>query len=249
MSLRHSLFAVAFLLYIMAYRYSNTDKWNDSWFISLEPMEKLLFNYLCDNCNIAGFIEIIPSRWASDIKTDVTTIQGALKGLEKSIIYSNDNSVLYLKTFLKHQKNLPLNQNNKAHLGIISKFNNYLYKFNCQDINNFIQGALKGLSSPTGNGININNGNGNGNGNGTDEQEEKKHPLQIFIETEPLLKPILNIKTQLTYEQAEGLEKKYDNELIIEKIKRMANTKDIHLKSNSVALTIDSWCGSNKKTT
>ena len=42
----------------MAYRFTDTNKWHDAWFSSLKPLEKLLFNYLCDNCDIAGFIEI-----------------------------------------------------------------------------------------------------------------------------------------------------------------------------------------------
>ena len=64
---------------------------------------------------------------------------------------------------MKHQKNLPLNENNKAHQGILKRFDKYLYKFNIQSVDDFIerglQGACKGLRSPSG------NGNGNGNGN------------------------------------------------------------------------------------
>jgi hypothetical protein len=48
----------------MSYRFTNTDKWRDSWFSELTPYEKLLFIYFCDNCDIAGFCEINSRRIA-----------------------------------------------------------------------------------------------------------------------------------------------------------------------------------------
>lgn len=163
----------------MAYRFTNTDKWSDAWFSNLKPTEKLLFNYLCDNCDIAGFIEINVKLWASFIGTDSRTIEGALKGLARGLIYSNTNDCIYIRTFLKHQKNLPLNESNKAHQGIIKRFNLYSYKFEIQNINEFIeiglQGACKGLLSPSG----IGNGIGNGK-----EEEEGKSKIEIPTESE-----------------------------------------------------------------
>lgn len=138
----------------MAYRYSNTDKWNDCWFSKLKPLEKLLFNYLCDNCDIAGFIELNQKKWGSDIGVSTKQIEGALKGLGRGLIYSETNDCIFIKNFLKHQKNLPLNEKNKAHLGILKRFNLYSYKFKINgNINEFIEGASKGLPSPTGIGI------------------------------------------------------------------------------------------------
>ena len=65
----------------MSYRFTNTDKWNDSWFCELTQIQKLLFIYLCDNCDIAGFIEINYRRWANDLNSSNETIEGACKGL------------------------------------------------------------------------------------------------------------------------------------------------------------------------
>jgi hypothetical protein len=145
----------------LAYRYTNTDKWGDAWFSSLKPMEKLLFTYLCDNCDIAGFIELNTEVWASFIKTDKRAIEGALKGLARGLIYSKSGDCIYLRTFLKHQKNLPLNpERNQAHKGIMKRFDLYKYKFEIITVFEFIEGACKGLGSPYG------NGNGNGIGNG-----------------------------------------------------------------------------------
>lgn len=145
----------------MAYRYTNTDKWSDAWFTKLKPLEKLLFNYLCDNCDIAGFIELNEKRWTSDIGTDLKSTEGALKGLQRGLIYSATEDCIYLRTFLKHQKNLPLNpEKNMAHRGILKRFELYSFKFSIENIYEFIEGACKGLQSPYGNGI----GNGIGNG-------------------------------------------------------------------------------------
>lgn len=144
----------------MAYRFTNTDKWQrDAWFIDLKPMEKLLFLYLCENCDIAGFVEYSSRKIAFDINTDIKTIEGALKGLERALLRSKDGMVLYLKNFIRHQKNLPLNENNKMHSGIISRLKENVEKFGYQYYNDFLiskdispcQGAKEGFESPTGN--------------------------------------------------------------------------------------------------
>ena len=156
----------------MAYRFTNTEKWKDSWFSNLKQIEMLLFIYLCENCDIAGFIEINYKRWASDLNSSESTMKESIKGLERGLIISNDGECIYLKNFIKHQKNLPLNENNRAHIGIIKRFVMYRYKFDIQDINDFIlrgfQGASKGLLSPTGIGIS------NININIKEEEEEKE---------------------------------------------------------------------------
>jgi hypothetical protein len=154
----------------MAYRYTNTEKWNDSWFSNLKPNEKLLFIYLYENCDIAGFVELNIKRWSTDLGYDKKIIEGALKGLQRGLIHSNLNDCIYIRTFLKHQKNLPLNpEKNMAHRGIIKRFDVYKNKFNIQNIIEFIEGGSKGLGSPYGNG----NGNGIGNGKGKEEEKTK----------------------------------------------------------------------------
>lgn len=150
----------------MAYRFTNTDKWNDAWFSNLKPMEKLLFMYLCDNCDIAGFIEVNFKNWGSFIGTDKRTIEGALKGLQRGLLYSLEKDCIFIRNYLKHQKNLPLNPDkNPSHRGVIKRIELYSLKFDIQDITIFIEGASKGLGSPT----------GNGNGNGNTLKEAKKN--------------------------------------------------------------------------
>ena len=159
----------------MAYRFTNTEKWEDNWFSSLKQIEMLLFMYLCDSCDIAGFAEINYKRWAVDLNSTPDTIEAALKGLERGIVFSKEHDAIYLRNFLKHQKNLPLNPNNKAHIGIMRRFELYKHKFGIEDINLFIESPivapLKGLERGTGNGSGIGNGIGNGLKGGMGEKE------------------------------------------------------------------------------
>ena len=113
----------------MANRFSDTLKWQDEWFVDLSAIEKLLFLYLCDNCDVAGFLEISYRKIAFDICLKEDQVKAAIKGLNKGIILSDDNRCLLLKNFIKHQKNLPINPENKSHIGILKRINIYLNKF------------------------------------------------------------------------------------------------------------------------
>lgn len=155
----------------MAYRFTNTDKWSDAWFSELKPMQKLLFNYLCDNCDIAGFIELNQRRWAFDIGTDIKTIEGAFEGLQRGFKSSLSGDCIFIKNYLKHQKNWPLDpEKNPAHRGIIKRFELYSDKFNCNSIEELFEAPSEGL----GRGIGNSKGNGNGSKGGLGEKPEPK---------------------------------------------------------------------------
>ena len=141
----------------MAYRFSDTLKWSDSWFIELNSIEKLLFLYLCDNCDIGGFFELSLRKISFDLGCESKLIEEAIKGLQRGLIISDDESCVLVKNFIKHQKNLPLNIANKSHKGIFSRYNMYAPKFiglKLDPINGYInKGASKGLQRGTGIGI------------------------------------------------------------------------------------------------
>jgi hypothetical protein len=132
--------------------------------MELNPLEKLVFIYLCENCDCAGFYEINKRKAIFDINTNPKNFEGAMKGLARGIIFSRRGLSIYIKNFLKHQKNLPLNYNNKAHLGIIRSIENQLDNYGFDSVNDFImnlkkeeknKGASEGLASPLGIGIGI----------------------------------------------------------------------------------------------
>lgn len=235
----------------MSYRYTNTDKWSDSWFSALKPQEKLLFNYLCDNCDIAGFIEVIIKDWSSKIGYSASIIEGALKGLERGFIWSNEKDCIYLKTFLRHQKNLPLNPENKAHYGILKRFEKYMYKFNIQDVNSFIErglkGASEGLGSPTGNGSDYSSGSIGGAGenwksdysiylNDCKTAFRRFYEDKEFIKSQEFYNPGVNVQKTLmkAYENFWGTEAGWE-------FKKKKRTKEINWKQ-----TITNAIGLNK---
>ena len=246
----------------MAYRYTNTDKWRDGWYSKLSVLQKLLFNYLCDNCDVAGFLEVTPKIWAIEIGCTEKDILAALQGLSRVLIFSKDQDCLYIRNFLKHQKNLPLNENNNAHLGIMRRFENYSHKFDIQDVNEFLlretEGAKEGLTSPT--------GKGNGKGKGKDlsivklfyEKELKESnnnpeykKMIDFMFGDNILKQSLDkcllMEDQITYEIFLKLKKKaqdnnkplLDTLLSFEKYTKRSSYKSLYL-------TINNWLNLKK---
>lgn len=103
----------------MGLRFTETDKWNDEWFTGLPPTQKLVFNFLCDKCDNAGFFEINPRVHAFMIGISTSEYEGALKGLIRGLVGAVDGRKFWVKNFLHHQKNLPLNPANNAHKQII----------------------------------------------------------------------------------------------------------------------------------
>lgn len=247
----------------MAYRFTDTDKWNDKWFFELKPNEKLLFIYLCENCDIAGFIETNFRKWSTDTNINNTTIiKGALKGLERGLIYSGNNDILYIKNFLKHQKNYPLNEKNKAHLGIIKRFNFYLQQFDIKNIDDFLQGAWKGLYSPTGNGI----GNGIHIGDTKyiynkyyDEEIEISKDNEKYVQFVKILfgennsglklNGVLKISNQVSFKQFELVysEKQKNNVSLTSILENLENRPDLLKRYSTLQRVLLNWIKTNKK--
>lgn len=113
----------------MAIRFSNSEKYKDPWFLELPPSGKLLFYFLIDNVDHAGFWEVSLRSIDFFLGLGEKQFEQAEKSLEKVLIYSNDGDTIYFRNFLKHQKNIPLNKYNNAHKSIIEIFRNGIEKF------------------------------------------------------------------------------------------------------------------------
>ena len=135
----------------MAYRFTNTDKWNDAWFSDLKPLAKLLFMYLCDQCDIAGFLELNVKKITFDLGCDKQGLEKAMKEVESKLIISDDGRFIFINNFLKHQRNLPLSDNNRAHIPIKRILTENLSKFKKNSIEALLQGGCKGDISLYGN--------------------------------------------------------------------------------------------------
>ena len=133
------------------YRFSETNKWNDPWFRKLKAGEKLVFLYLIDNCDNAGFYEVDCEMMSFQIGIESSKIEGAIKGLSRGLLGAN--GWVWIKNFLRHQKNIPLNTDNNAHKQIINLLAEKSSLFKDDSEFNKILGAIVGLKSPIGKGI------------------------------------------------------------------------------------------------
>lgn len=103
-------------------------KWQDSWFLSRTPLQKLVFIYLYENCDEAGFIEVNYSLWAGQLSMTKEQILECLVGLKKALL-SDQKKKIWIKKFLFYQKQLPLNATNPDHKNIILKLQDNQEKF------------------------------------------------------------------------------------------------------------------------
>ena len=109
----------------MGIKFTHVKKWDDVWFSNLSMEQKVMFIYICDMCDIAGFLEV-NERLAS-FHTGIDDVRGTIESLSKSVVYKN--GYVWVKKHLKHQRNLPLNSKNKAHIAIAKIINEYSDKF------------------------------------------------------------------------------------------------------------------------
>ena len=99
----------------MAKRFTDTNKWSDIWFMDLSKEGKLLFLFMLDHCDTAGFYEL--NKKLVGYMIGIDKVEGVLKELEERLIIK-DNWI-WIKNFIRHQKNLPINSLNNAHKSII----------------------------------------------------------------------------------------------------------------------------------
>jgi hypothetical protein len=108
----------------MSYRLTTPDKWTDSWFSDLSINGKLVFLFLVDNCDNAGFYEINKKFMLFLLGMEEIQLKNALaeiKTSKKCYELSADKKRIWLYNYLKHQKKLPLNPKNNAHKQVIMK--------------------------------------------------------------------------------------------------------------------------------
>ncbi len=90
-------------------RMTNTDKWRDTFFYNLMPAPKLVFIYLYENCNDAGFMDLNYEQMRDLMKLEKDRLEKCLTALESRYIKNNDGTKIWLKNYLLHQNKLPIN--------------------------------------------------------------------------------------------------------------------------------------------
>lgn len=155
-------------------RYINTRFWDDSYIITLDPIEKLLYLYFITNTltSICGIYEISTSRIGFDTGIDKDMVFKILQRFkrENKILYK-DNWIA-IKNFMKHQKQSD-NPEDKINIGIKIELKN-VPKELVEWVNH--KAPYKGLAR----GLNYSNTNTNTNSNIADKKSassKKKNPL------------------------------------------------------------------------
>ncbi len=108
----------------MAKRFTDTEKWKKPFIRSLQGAYKLLWMYICDDCDHAGI-------WQVDIEIagirvgDTIDEKKAVKLFGEKIILLDNGSKWFIPSFIEFQYPSGLNPDNKAHGGIIKVLNKY----------------------------------------------------------------------------------------------------------------------------
>ncbi len=84
----------------MAKRLTDTEKWNDEWYISLNNDYKIIWQWLLDNCNHAGICKRSMTLLNMMCKTSVKE-QEIIKAMDGRVIISENN--WFIPKFLKFQ--------------------------------------------------------------------------------------------------------------------------------------------------
>ncbi|MCH8903131.1 MAG: hypothetical protein IIA45_04375 [Bacteroidetes bacterium] len=177
----------------MPLRFTESTKWENQWFRKLKPQAKLVYLFLVDNCDLAGFYELDFEAMAFKTSLKQQQIEQSIDQLKSK--FERNDPWIWLTDFMKQQKNYPLKQNNPAHRNIIKSITEHANIFpdslayvqeiqtndtqNTKKVSGILQehergteGATKELDSSTGK--DKEDGKGQDLGKDANEEEEKK---------------------------------------------------------------------------
>mgnify|MGYP004520046427 CR=1 FL=1 len=108
----------------MAKRFTDSNKFNDSWYRRLSPLHKVIWEYLLSECNHAGILKDLDLELMS-FKIGNTINQEDLELLKKDgrITFLSE-TVLYIPKFITFQYG-SLNPNHKVHASVIRELERY----------------------------------------------------------------------------------------------------------------------------
>jgi hypothetical protein len=99
-------------------RFTDADKWEDEWFYSLSPFSKLVWLYVLDRCDHAGFWKVNKPIAEICLGTHIDW-EVVEKDLRGRIEPQSEGAVWFLPKFLKFQYPKGLDDNCKPHKGVI----------------------------------------------------------------------------------------------------------------------------------
>ena len=122
----------------MPHRFTNTDKWRSQFLRKKDKDAKLLWLWLKDNCDCAGFWEVDLELAHDETGIELDNIETVFMGLQRGFIGASKPlprgiegayEWIWIRDFLSEQKNLPLNTENPAHRGIIKRIEQQAFRF------------------------------------------------------------------------------------------------------------------------
>ena len=108
----------------MAKRFTDTEKWKKPFIRGLQGAYKLLWLYICDDCDHAGI-------WQVDIEVAAIRIgekidsKEAIKSFDEKIIIFDKGNKWFIPSFLEFQYPSGLNPDNRAHNSVIILLEKY----------------------------------------------------------------------------------------------------------------------------
>lgn len=102
----------------MGKRFTETGKWRDPFFRQLSPAHKLLWQWLIDECDVAGVVEpdwgLASFQIGMEVNPEMVSAFGdRVKTLE--------SGKFFIPKFIEFQFGKTLNRANKVHLGVIRR--------------------------------------------------------------------------------------------------------------------------------
>jgi len=105
----------------MAKRMTDTEKWEDDWFVALTPKYKLFWLFLCDRCDHAGVWKVAPSV-AGALIGEAVNLEEALAAFGPERIQVGEG-FWWVKKFCEFQYGPVLDPLNKVHKSAIAILN------------------------------------------------------------------------------------------------------------------------------
>lgn len=99
-------------------RFTETQKWEETWFRRLPPGHKLLWQWLVDKCDLAGVVDPDWDLASFQIGMEVNPEMVSGFGDRVSTLESGK---LFIPKFIEFQFGKTLNRANKVHLGVIRR--------------------------------------------------------------------------------------------------------------------------------
>jgi RNA recognition motif-containing protein len=105
----------------MAKRFTDTDKWDDEWFMDLEPSMKCLWLYICDKCDCAGVWKVNFKK-ANYVIGAIFDKQSTLKAFNGRITEVGKEK-WFVEKFIKFQYPKGLSDTSSIHKGVLKSLN------------------------------------------------------------------------------------------------------------------------------